>query len=132
MRRFLVIFMAFALLLTFCGCSKSEKVISCGDVIAAYEEAGYEVWHSEWENQDFTYSVQANDPKTGEYISFHFFETSEEAEVYAETRQYHVLIWIFSVIYGDPSWLTTKTYQNIEIEYDHSYLYEPFQKLIRE
>ena len=132
MKRCLVFLMLSALLLSLCGCNKSEKTLSCEDVVAAYEKAGYQVFHSEWENLDFSCSVQATDPKTGEYISFHFFENAEEAEAYADSRQYNVVIWLFSVIYGDPSWLTTKTYQNIEIEYDHSYLYKPFKDLIRE
>ena len=65
------------------------------------------------------------------YIFFYFFDTHEQANAYAKTREYNVLIWLFSAIYGDPSWLTTKVYNQIEIEYDQAYLYEPFEKLLQ-
>lgn len=131
MRRFTVCLLVFCLAIAFCSCANTEKSVSCEDVIAAYEDAGYEVWHGEEAGADSAYYVKAIDPETEEYIYFLFFETADEAKEYADARQYNVLLWMFSVIYGHPSWLTTKTYQNIEIEYDHSYLYEPFRKLIR-
>ena len=31
---------------------------------------------------------------------------------------------------GEPSWLNTKSYNNIEIEYDQNELYVPFESLI--
>ena len=132
MKKFFAVLLSFALLFPVCGCSENQREITCEEVIAAYENAGYEVWHSDNHSSTLNYvcCIQADDPETGEYISFHFFKTEEEAEAYADERQYHILIWMFSVIYGDPSWLTTKTYRNIEIEYDHSYLYKPFKGLL--
>ncbi len=118
---------------TFAGCSqKSGRAVSCDEVIKAYEDAGYEVLHNSAEDGDYDWQcyVRATDAETGDYIFLYFFETPEQAESYGDTRQYHVLLWVFSVIYGDPSWLTTKVYQNIEIEYDRAELYKPFQKLI--
>ena len=53
------------------------------------------------------------------------------AEKYKEEREYSILHWALSGIYGDSSWLTTKAYRNIEIEYDNSDLYEPFKKLVK-
>lgn len=123
------------LCLFFVGCNttvKTEKVVTCSNVIAAYKEAGYEVFHKEstTEDWDWVCYVKATDLETDDYIFFYFFETHEEAVAYSEERQYNVLIWLFSVIYGDPSWLTTKVYNNIELEYDNGSLYEPFQDLI--
>ena len=40
-------------------------------------------------------------------------------------------MWLFSAIYGDPTWLETECYRNIEIEYDDDDLYVPFEELIR-
>ena len=121
--------------LFFAGCNtttKTDKSIACGDVIAAYEQAGYEVFHKEAtaEDGEWVCYVKASNTATQEYIFFHFFETHEEAVAYSKEREYNVLIWLLSVLYGDPSWLTTKVYNNIEIEYDNSSLYEPFKELL--
>lgn len=125
---------ALCLLLTGCNATvKTEKELDCGQVISAYEANGYEVFHKETTTEewgDYVCYVKATDPDTQEYIFFHFFESHEKAATYAESRRYNVLIWLFSVIYGDPAWLITKVYNDIEIEYDHAYLYEPFEELI--
>lgn len=129
-------FALFACLVCFTGCGKNQsvqadKTITCGEVIAAYENAGYEVFHHETtEGLDYVCSVKATDLNSGKYIYFHFFETPEQATAYADEREYNVLLWFFSVLYGEPSWLTTRAYNNIEIEYDQGALYEPFGALI--
>ncbi len=119
----------------FCGCDSSKqtsKSITCDDVTAAYQTAGFEIFHSEkaYVENGVCY-VKATDPDTQEYILFYFFDTHTQANAYAKTRQYNALLWLFSVIYGNPSWLATKVYNQIEIEYDQAYLYEPFEKLIQ-
>lgn len=130
MRKWLSVLLLLSFIVSFAGCSRTEKPVTYEEVGAAYEVAGYDVWYNQWDDQPFDRSIRATDPETGEYIYFHFFATPQEAKNYADTREYNVLIWLFTVIHGDPCWLTTVTYQNIEIEYDHSYLYEPFEKLI--
>ncbi len=120
---------------SFSSCSDIEiKEITPEQVTLAYEEAGYEVWCSE-ENGDPAegekrYTVKATH-ENGDYIFFHFFDSVENAEAYADTREYNVFVWLFSAIYGDPSWLNIETYGNIEIEYDNKDLYEPFEELIK-
>ncbi len=117
------------------SCKKKEvSAPTCDEVIAAYEEAGYHIYHIENENQGEVYDelcylkVWLDDEY--DYVYFYFFENAEDAEAYAEIRQYNVFIYLFSVIYGDPSWLYTKTYDNIEYEYENSDLLKPFNKLI--
>ncbi len=116
------------------SCKNGEiKEITPEQVVMAYEEAGYDVWYSEEDDDPIEgerHTVRATH-ENGDYIFFHFFDSVENAEAYADTRQYNVVIWLFSVIYGDPSWLTTETYGNIEIEYDNKDLYEPFEELIK-
>ncbi len=134
MKRIVLFILAF-LCLFFAGCNttrKTDKTITCEDVIAVYKQAGYEVFHKDTATQDGeeVCYVKASDTATQDYIFFYFFETHEEAVAYSKDRQYNVLIWLFSVIYGDPSWLTTKVYNNIEIEYDNAALYKPFKELL--
>lgn len=137
MKRFITVVLAFVGLFLFAGCNTvtaSDAVIECADVIAVYEEAGYEIFHKDTSAEDFEWTcyVKATDADTQNSIYFHFFETHNEAVAYSETRQYNPLIWLFSVIYGNPSWMTTKVYNEIEIEYDDGELYKPFKALLEE
>ena len=133
MKRIVCFFLFTALLLAvFTGCADKSRPVTCDEVIAAYEQAGYEVWHRDYPDREYGYLCEvAIEEEDGDSIRFHFYETSEEAEAEAEQRQWNGLLWMFSVIYGEPTWLETESYRNIEIEYDDDALYKPFKKLIR-
>ena len=77
MRKILATFLAFVCLF-FVSCDtveKTDKEITCADVLAAYEQAGYEVFHKETASEEGGYCyVKATDSETEEYIFFHFFE----------------------------------------------------------
>ncbi len=110
--------------------AKEQREISCEEVAAAYEQAGYSVFHNHSPEIDDWVCYLAIENEDGNDIYFHFHETDEEAEAHADGRQYNGLIWLFSVIYGDPTWVHTTTYRNIEIEYTDKNLYAVFEKLI--
>ena len=132
MKRMLCLLLLVAMVSTmFSGCRKEERVVTCDEVIAAYEEAGYEVWHRDYPEKEYGYLCEVTiEEEDGDSIRFHFYETSEEAEAEAEQRQWNGFLWMFSVIYGEPTWLETECYRNIEIEYDDDTLTEPFRKLV--
>lgn len=134
MKRILCLFFLPALLLSvFSGCSGKSRPVTCDEVIAAYEEAGYEVSHRDYPEREYGYLCEVTiEEEDGDSIRFHFYETDEEAEAYAEERQWNWALWMFSVIYSDPTWLETETHYNIEIEYDDDDLIKPFRKLVKE
>jgi hypothetical protein len=135
-------FLAFLLVICgvfFAGCytdRTSNVEITCEELIAAYEEAGYGVFHNETdEGEDVEYNcyVRINDPNSDDYAYFHFFDSHEEALAYFEEAPYATIgVGLFSLIWGQPTWLRNKTYNQITIEYDNAELYKPFQKLLRE
>lgn len=133
MKRCLSLLIAVALVLClFTGCAvKQEKKVTCQAVIAAYQEAGYEVWHRDYPEKDYGYAccieIENGD---GDHISFYFFETEKEAEAYAKERRWNLVLWLYTAAMFQPTWLTTETYRNIEIEYDDKDLYKPFRELI--
>lgn len=134
MRRILSAVLIYAVVLAaFTACStKPEKEVSCEDVISAYEEAGYVVEHIECSGKDYGYSCVVN-ITVEDYdstASFKFYETDEEAQVEADKRQWNVILWLYTSALFQPKWLHTKSYRNIEIEYDDSDLYKPFRDLI--
>ena len=53
--------------------------------------------------------------------------SNEEADNYADERDWNILLYFFSELFGDSLWLKTKSYNNIAIEYDQSELYKPFE-----
>ena len=110
----------------------SDKEITCEDIIKVYEEAGYDIFHKETTDQDYDWEcyVKCTAPDSDEYIFFYVFETNEEAESYAKEREWNLLLYFMSCFMGEPAWLTTKTYNNIEIEYDQKELYEPFENML--
>ena len=117
--------------LTSCG---NNKEITCQDVINVYEEAGYGVFHSELtdqENGGYNCYVKCTAPNSDDTIYFHFFETKEEAKEYSSEGEWNILLYLYSIIAADePIWVTTKTYNNIAIDYTDYYTYKPFKKLI--
>ena len=131
MKRVLVSVCAALLILTMaagCNSNDSHNVISCADVISAYEEAGYEVWHNEYIEGDFLCLVNAENAD-GDTIYFTFFESADEAEQYVEETQWNVLLWLYSLVNGDPIWVHTEAYDTIAIQYENADLYTPFQEL---
>ena len=132
MNKVLALLLGMVILLNIAGCSDEEREITCDQVIAAYEEAGYEIFHKEAADgeQDYVCYVRATDPQSGEYIFFHFFYSTEAAESYADEQEWNPVLWLYSLVSAEPTWLTTKTYNTIEIEYDNGDLYKPFQTLL--
>ena len=135
MKKFIAVCLTFLLFL-FSACNsvvKTERNISCEDVINVYQNAGFEVFHKPTtaEKLEWECYVKVTDPVTQDYIFFYFFETHEQAVSYSDHRQYNLLIWLFSIIFGDSRWLTTEVYNNIEIEYDNYDLYKPFKDLVK-
>ena len=136
MKKIVLILILFISIIALASCDNdniiSEKEVTCEDIIKVYEEAGYEIFHKETTTQDYSWNcyVRCTAPDSEDYIFFHIFETNEEAISYADERKGNILIYLFSWIYGDASWLKTKSYNNIEIEYDQNELYEPFKSLM--
>ena len=111
----------------------SDKEITCEDIIKVYEEAGYEIFHKETTDENYNWNcyLKCTAPDSDDYIFFYIFDTNEEAVNYADEREWNILLYFFSELFGDSSWLKTKSYNNIAIEYDQNELYVPFESLIK-
>ena len=132
MKRFIVLL--FALLLFLSGCSSKVRTdVTPDEIVAAYKAAGYTVW-SEMYDEKLDYGeigyIQANHPD-GDYIYFSIFESEEDAEAYKEEFYHPGMLGLFSVIFGDPSWLRSEVYGCVVVEYDNPALYEPFEALLK-
>ena len=138
MKRFIAILLV-ACTIFFSGCyahKTSDIEITCEELISAYEEAGFGVFHRESgedENREYNCYVEITDYETDKTAYFHFHDTHEDAVAYFDEAPYASIgVWLFSLIWGEPTWLRCKAYNQISIEYTSAKLYRPFKKLIRE
>ena len=130
-RRLLAICLIFILLLTSAGCAGKRTDITLEEIVAAYKAAGYSVWSQVYDEKldhgEIAY-VQANHPD-GDYIYFAIFETPEAAKVYKKEYYHPVMMGLFSVIFGDPSWQRWDVCGCIVAEYDEPDFLKPFENL---
>lgn len=117
-----------------CGAYHAQTVeISAEDVYEVYRAAGYnvDIGNPPTDN-DLLYhtTVTARDLE-GHSIAFHFCNSAADAEALAEERQWNWAVWLVTLAMFQPTWLTTSTYGSIEIEYNHTGIYQPFAKMIR-
>lgn len=111
------------------GCQHdTQRNVTCDEVIEAYEKAGYEVFHEDTQSEAYACHVKAWDGE--QEIYFHFFDTAEAAEQYAQSNKWNVILWLYSVAIAQPYWPNVKAYGNVEYEYADKGILEPFRELI--
>ena len=116
--------------LFFVGCApKSGKGITAEEIIKAYEDAGCEVSISDHtDDPEIGYYAIAAE-KGEEFIYIHIYDTKEQAEAETKERKWHIVLWIFSLPFGEYRWLKSKTYQNIHYEYFDREMAKPLKEL---
>lgn len=113
-----------------CGNDDAHNVISCADVIASYEEAGCSVWHKEYPDGDRDYLCEVSaENEDGDTIYFTFYDSAVQAEEHAKQSRWDLLLWAYSLVSGDPTWVHTETYDTIAIQYENADMYAPFEEL---
>ena len=135
--KFISILTLFLLVISLSSCDSNnittDQEITCADIIKVYEEACYDIFHKETTDQDYDWEcyVKCTAPNSDDYIFFYIFVTKEEAEEYSSEGEWNILLYLYSIIAADePIWVSTKTYNNIAIEYTNYYTYKPFKTLI--
>ena len=130
MKRVFLVMLLILLLLS--GCAATRTDITQEEVVAVYEAAGYEVWTDTYDVKldygQIAY-VQANHPD-GDYIYFSIFGTEEEAQAYKKQFYHPMMMGLFSVIFGDPSWSRWEVYGCIVAEYDRTEFFDVFKNLV--
>ena len=132
----IVLLLSLCFLFTACGNSAEPKEISCEEIIAAYEDAGYFVAHGEHKTQaegpQLCYiKASLTEDSDSDYIYFITCFTEEQAKEAAETDKYNLAVWLYATVSGESRWLKTGTYGKIEYSYYSSKLINPFRELIK-
>ena len=132
MKRLILVLLIFALL--FSGCALRKTDVTVDEIVQAYRDADYSVWHRYYDEKldhgGIGY-IQANHPD-GDYIYFAIFETAEEAQAYKNEYYHPYAIFVAGLIYGETFWPISEVYGNIVVEYNyfHSELVQPFNELV--
>lgn len=139
MKKIISILLLLSLCFLFTACGKSEpKEISCEEIIAAYENAGYTVLYHDHEN-DTVYndlgiycSFEIRDPNNEDnYMYVHRFFNEEDAKAASKERQFNPILWLFFGIFGEWRWLHVGCYANIEYETFDRKMIKPLEELIK-
>ncbi len=134
MKKIVCCLLAATLLFCTTACTGNEKVITCDQVISAYEEAGYGVLHQTDPEyifeEDCVCYVRAEHPDVEEYIYFYFFADHESAQAYAKEHDNYWAASLFSFFLWDPTWIRMDIHDNIVIEYTKYELYKPYRELL--
>lgn len=133
----IILLLSFALSFTACGNSE-PKEITCEEIIAAYETAGYSVlYHGHEDDEVYNdlgqyCSFEIRDPDNEDnYMYVHRCFTEEEARALAKERKFNVVLWLFFGIFGEWRWLHVGCYDDIEYEtFDYKML-RPLKELMK-
>jgi len=131
-RKWIAVFLLIILL--FNGCAATGNDVTREEIIAAYEEAGYEVWSRDYE-QPGEYGeigyVRADHP-SGDYIYFSVFATPEQAEAYKRELYHPTAMGLFlSIFAGEvymPKW---EVYGCFVVQYENPVFFAVFQNLLK-
>ncbi len=116
--------------LSSCNQATGTAQVTCEEIAQAYSEAGYVVFHSDYEDLGFC-MVSAKPNEESEYaIYFHIYNTIEEAQAMQEQEEYNLVIWLFASLLGESSWLESKSYNNVQYSYFDSDMVKPFDDLL--
>ena len=126
MKRILSILLIFTLAFSMLGCQKEDKHLTCEEIIAAYEEAGYGVFHNHddpfyYDLNEYCY-IKVTDPDNPDdnYIYIDRYFTKEDAKTVYEEHKYNAVLWLFFGIFGEWRWMKRGMYDD--------FIYETFDR----
>ena len=133
----IILLLSFALSFTACGNSE-PKEITCEEIIAAYEAAGYSVlYHGHEDDEVYNdlgiyCSFEIRDPNNVDnYVYIDRYFTEEHAKTANKEQQFNPILWMFFGIFGEWRWLHVGSYGDIEYEtFDYKML-QPLKDLTK-
>lgn len=138
MKKIISILLLLSLAFSLTACGKSEpKEITCEEIIAAYDDAGYNVFHNHddpvyYDLNQYCY-IKISDPDDPEnnylYVTRYF--TEEDAKAAAEDLEFNPVLWGFFCIFGEWRWLHTGYYGDLTYETFDKKMIKPLKELMK-
>ena len=139
MKRIISLLLLVASVISFASCGSQEaREISCEEIIAAYEDAGYSVlYHGHEDDEIYNElgeycSFEIRDPNNEDnYMYVHRYFSEEDAKEAREEAEFHPVLWLFFGIFGEWRWLHTGRYGDLTYETFDKKMIEPLKELIK-
>ena len=139
MKKLVSILLLLTVVISFTACNRKEaKEISCEEIIAAYENAGYSALYHDHEsdtayNEEGIYcAFEIRDPNDEDnYMYIHRCFSEEKAKSLAKERKFNVVLWLFFGIFGEWRWLHVGSYGDIEYETFGYKMLKPLRELTK-
>ena len=138
MKRVISILLLFSLTFSFFACTphRSEE-ITCEDIIAAYENAGYTMEHHLHEDpvyleEGICCSLMFQDPEDPDknYIYIERHNTTNGAYQAAEESEYNLVLWFISLVHGEGRWLRSEQFGTLHSTTFERKMLKPLQSIV--
>lgn len=118
--------------ITLSACNNVEqKELTCGEIIQAYEEAGYaNIFHEENESNEFYIIIYKTENINFDLAEINIYSSTEAAKDAANKKRYNIAIWFISAFLGETRWLESGHYGNIQYSSYDSKLLKPLKELL--
>lgn len=126
--------------ITLCGCMAltacdnptTNATYAMEEIVEAYADTSYEVQYWDYTLEEYSYEydyyvVISKDSE--EEAFFYIFDDSAQAEAYKKKQEWNVLLWLFSVIHEDPTWIRCERYGNVVVQYEDYETIKPFREI---
>lgn len=139
MKKMISVLLLLSLVISFSACTapRSAEGISCEDVIAAYEDAGYVLGHHLHEDPVYLEdgiccSLMFEDPEDPDknYIYIDRYPTGRDARKATAENKYNPILWFVSVLYGEGRWLRSEQFGNLHCTTFEKKMIEPLQHIV--
>ncbi len=138
MKRVISVLLLLSVTLSFFACTpyRSEEV-SCEDIMAAYEAAGYTLGHHLHEDPVYTQegifcSLLFEDPENPDknYIHIHRHYTTSGARKATIENKYNPILWFVSALYGEGRWLKSEQFGKLHCTTFDKKMIAPLQSIV--
>ena len=138
MKRIVAVICLCALVLSLASCNQNEtREITCEEIVAAYENAGYTVTHQNHRDSDAEGDVWCSmlieDPENPRqnYLYIDRYSTAEAAASAAKARMHNPVIWFVFGIHGEWRWLKSKHYGDMHYHTFERDMMKPLHSIIK-
>ena len=138
MKRVISVLLLLSLTFSFFACTPHRRdEVSCENIMAAYEEAGYLLGHHLHEDpvyleEGICCSLMFEDPDDPEknYIYIERHTTTNGAYLATEEDEYNPILWFVSVLHGEGRWLRSKQFGKLHCTTFEKKMLKPLQSII--
>jgi hypothetical protein len=136
MKRIIALLLVFTFLISLSACATETepREISCDEIIAAYEAAGYAVEHfdrfSEEDALKCSVHVSSRENPEKNYLYINIHRSEDSARAAAEDTKYGIATWIVFATCGEWRWLKVGYYGVIEYSTYNDEMLKPLKGLM--